>query len=649
MYQTIERIKMKDLRIWLLPLIISLTPIASIASAGINDFNQKKYDSAFRKLLPDAEAGQPAAMFYLGRIFVEGLGSAPRDNSRGLFYIAKSAEKNYEPALRFLAQAAERSGNLKTALNHYERLRSNGDISVVERIAEINERLFSKERELTSSYCTSLDNSRTLNKTYNEIRYVNCILEGKIAGKTFADGYAQLKLLADKGNDVAVVQLAPYMLASRNDKNWDPVYIDGLFFKNIDKVKLLEQLRNSIAKADLTFETCRFTIAGSTAQQQNYRVSICRLAAIKGDVRAMQFAAERHLVGYDGFSQDLEKANFFIDAMDAGVARTELKLFALQLSKNVNEHFKFLASNTNIDIGKINEALDFQLGHIVSKANQNELTPPSEITPKAKLINEFGDCKLKNELNNFLDKFYLKDAGLESEYKAAIEKIKPDINCGDLAVERPRRGGAAARVSTAVPAVQANSQTGVQPSARPNSVQGTPEPAPLVNVTAPQNSKPEFPKLLELCDKKDAQSCVAAAELVIAKEALKEVADEGTRNKIAYDLVDKGVLLGSDEAKYKMYDLLNPIRFPSPSEFQKYRELLKDFERLKTDSAIIRLTHDFALSYDPIKSLLQAFGGGIREKCTQAILLNAKSTISAVEKVYLRAILTSVNCKVAGQ
>ena len=638
---------MKKFQLFLLSLTILMVPQLAVANGGIDDFNQKKYDSAFRKLLPNADAGQPAAMFYLGRIFIEGLGSAPKDTSKGQSYISRSADKNYEPALKFLAQNAERSGNLKSALGYYERLRSNGDISTVEKIAEINEHLYNKDRELTASYCTSLDNAKTLNKKYNELRYVNCIMDGKIPGKTLPDGYALLKALADKGNDTAAVQLAPYMLTARNDKNWDPAYVDALFFKNIDNSKILEQLKNSISKSDLNFEICRFSIPGSTFQQQNYRASICRLAAVKGDTKAAQFVAERHLIGYDGFPQDIKKANFFIESLDAGATKIELKLYAFQLAKNFSEHLNLLIANTNIDLGKMNEALDFQIMHMVSKANLNELTAPSEIAPKAKLINEFGDCKLKTELSNFLDKYFLKDATIEEEYRLAVDKFKPDTNCAGQVVERPRRGGVVPRATPPASTRIDNQTAQLLTTAPPKPAIAT---APSLQTNnAEQPVKIEFPMLLDLCDKKEIKSCLAAVDLISNREALKEVSDEGSRIKIMLDLLDKAASFGSLDAKYRIYDLLSPIRFPINFGYQKLQDLLLEFEKIKTDSATIRLIHDSVLSFNPISNILQTLAGRMRDNCTQAKILIIKPSVSVVEKMYLNAVLNSINCKSPNQ
>jgi TPR repeat protein len=181
----------------------------SCFASGVDDFNKKRFDSAFRALWPDAEAGQASAMFYIGRIYMEGLGSAPKDTSKGMSYITRSADKGFEPAIKIVAQSAERSGNLKVALNYYEKLKDRGDISSIEKIAEINEKLFGKDRELTASYCNSLESSKILNKSFNEFRYAECITSGKLSGRNIADAVLIYKKLAESGDLQSLQALIP--------------------------------------------------------------------------------------------------------------------------------------------------------------------------------------------------------------------------------------------------------------------------------------------------------------------------------------------------------------------------------------------------------------------------------------------------------
>jgi len=634
---------MKAINIFLAILLSSSHAV--FADSAVDDFNQKKYDSAFRALLPAADSGQPAAMFYLGRIYFEGLGSAPKDSSKGISYINRSAEKNYEPAIKFLAQNSERNGNLKQALNYYERLKSNGDVSNIEKIAELNEKLFNKDRELTKDYCNSLEASKIINKAYNETRYATCAIEGKINGKDLNDGIGFLRSLSDKGNESATLQLIPYLLSSRSNKLWDPVYVDSFIFKNINNPKVVEQAKQALNQSDLNFELCRFTPPGSNFQSQNYRASICRLSALKGDQKAVYFVSEKHLYGTDLFLQDAVKANFFIDLLENTSNKTELKLYALQLSGRASDHFEFLSKNTNINPIKLNQALTYQIQklNLETAPAGAGLPPPSSLTLKASLINEFGDCKSKSEFHKFLDTYYMKNikkVSLEEEDKALITKFMPSIDC------------------------QSNSDNSTTASPpNNNNVQSNTKPAnvPLVEPSANISSSPIQPKntsssfantdssnfssVLSNCDNGIVDACLQAAEQVIKKQALTEINDDFGRRKVALDLLDKGIRLGSIEAKYRSYDYLNLSFILLPEELARNKKLMNEFKTLGTDSANIRILHDSVTSSNPISGLFNTLGGKFKELCAQAIYYSSKSGLSAVERGYVEDMKKAPNCR----
>jgi TPR repeat protein len=632
---------MKVIHFFLAIFLFSSQPL--FAQSGIDEFNQKKYDSAFRALLPSADSGQPAAMFYLGRIYFEGLGSAPKDSSKGLSYITKSAEKNYEPAIKFLAQNSERSGNLKQALNYYERLKSNGDVSNIEKIAELNEKLFNKDRELTKEYCNSLEASKIINKAYNETRYATCTIEGKINGKDLNDGIGFLRSLSDKGNESATLQLIPYLLSSRSNKLWDPAYVDSFIFKNINNPKIVEQAKLALNQSDLNFELCRFTPPGSNFQTQNYRASICRLSALKGDQKAVYFVSEKHLYGTDLFIQDAVKATFFIDLLENNLNKTELKLYALQLSGRSSDHFEFLSKNTNINPIKLNQALAYQIQKLNSETSPSSagLPPPSSLTLKASLINEFGDCKSKSEFNKFLDTYYIKNkknVALEEEDKALITKFMPSADCQKSSETSASTTGSDNTQSNIKPvnAPLVEPSISISSSAQPKALTSSPSNTNIVSSS--------FSSLISGCDGNNVDACLEASDQVIKKKSLAEITDDSGRRRVALDLLEKAIKLGSIEAKYRTYDYMNQSFILLPDELVRNNKLLAEFKTLGTDSATIRILHDSVTSSNPISGLFNTLGGKFRELCAQAIYFSNKTGLSEVERRYIEDMKKAPNC-----
>jgi TPR repeat protein len=654
----------------------------ALADSGVNEFNQKKYDSAFRILLPQADSGNASALFYLGRIYFEGLGSAPKDSNKGLSLISSSASKNFEPAIRFLAKHNEKNGNLKLALTYYEKLKANGDVSVIENISDLNEKLFNKDRELTRDYCNSLESAKVLNKQFNEVRYANCIIESKITGKTLSDGIIFLRTLADKGNESASIQLIPYLTNNRSDKLWDPIFVDGFILKNITNTSVLDKAKFAISKSEINFELCRFTPPGSNAQTQNLRSAICRLSAFKGDQKAISFVAERHLFGTDFFVFDIVIANFYIDLLDSSSVKNELKLYSLQLAGNADIHYDFLVKNVNINTSKFNEGLLFQIKNLNDRASNNEITSPSVLIKNASIFNQYGDCKSRLAFNKFIDKFYLtnsKNIYIEDDEKKSLSTVIKLDDCIKTTASSSQIASTLNSTSTSTPSASAvadasfltnkpllPSSTAQPSTAQPSTAQpstaqpstaqpSTAQPSTAQPSTAqPSTAQPSIPTFndpknfsvyLSNCDKQIVESCVIAASLILDNLVLKEISSSSERREIAFDLLDKAIKNGNLEAKFILYDNLTKIKLKTPDHFYRLKILVSDFASISLDSAKLRVAHDTVVTPNPIAGLVNTLAGKTKEFCNQAILFSVKSDFSNVEKLYISEILNSNLCK----
>jgi len=211
---------------------------------------------------------------------------------------------------------------------------------------------------------------------------------------------------------------------------------------------------------------------------------------------------------------------------------------------------------------------------------------------------------------------------------------------------------------------QSNSDTSTT-AASPNSnnVQSNTKPTnvPLVEPSANISSSPVQPKntsaslantdnlnfssVLSNCDNGVVDACLQAAEQVIKKQALTEINDDFGRRKVALDLLDKGIKLGSIEAKYRSYDYLNQSFILLPEELARNKKLMNEFKTLGTDSANIRILHDSVTSSNPISGLFNTLGGKFRELCAQAIYYSSKSGLSAVERGYVEDMKKAPNCR----
>lgn len=610
----------------------------SCFAGGVDDFNQKRYDAAFRALLPEAESGQAASMFYLGRIYLEGLGSAPRDTSKGISLISRSSDKGYEPATKFLAQHYERSGSVQAAINQYEKLKEKGDLSAVESIARLSEQSFSKDKKITPQYCSSLEGLKILGKNFNEVNYISCIVDGKIQGKSLKDGVGLLKQLAEKPADPAAIQLIPYLISKRNDPSWDPVLADTLIFKLYgSNSRLSDQLKNSVANSDIDFELCRFTPLSSNLVEVKNRVAICRISALKGDQNAINYVLDRQLNGGDGFQIELDKASVFISLLQSGPKKNELSLKFYQLTNDIVSHLNLLKQEgSNINPVRMNEALIFQFNNLVANSKRN-IIRPSEFDSTFKIYIDYATCELKGNVINFIDSSYVNQSGLVllEEEKVKISNVKAQLGCQSA---QP----------VAVQVVAPKTSPSLLPLNSPSSFQSS----PVLNtqgissqVVSNSVTSGDFSRLIENCDSKDSASCLNAAKMILDGVAMTDIKSESQRKNLAFGLLDKSSNLGNVDAKYALFDLLESIKLQSPAENAKSAELLSYFEANKNDSAVLRIAYTNINSYDPLKIIFGTLDGRLTEHCNQARLIAVKQNLNSSDRAIVTKILSSQLCK----
>ena len=101
--------------------IYSSLPHYAYATKAMDAFNKKDYNEAYRLWTREPEKAE--SQYGLGRILLEGLGG-PADPSKGLDLLAKSANKNYMRAIRYLAKYYEKKGSFKQAVTY---LKKTGD------------------------------------------------------------------------------------------------------------------------------------------------------------------------------------------------------------------------------------------------------------------------------------------------------------------------------------------------------------------------------------------------------------------------------------------------------------------------------------------------------------------------------------------
>jgi len=81
-------------------------PLVSHASQlddGVKAYDQQDYPVAYQRLLPLAEQGAGKAQYYIGEMFVGGMG-IPTNMEKGVYWLQKSVENKYHMAAKTLGK-----------------------------------------------------------------------------------------------------------------------------------------------------------------------------------------------------------------------------------------------------------------------------------------------------------------------------------------------------------------------------------------------------------------------------------------------------------------------------------------------------------------------------------------------------------------
>ncbi|MFC6282754.1 MULTISPECIES: MORN repeat-containing protein [Polaromonas] len=161
-------------------------------------------------------------------------------------------------------------------------------------------------------------------------------------------------------------------------------------------------------------------------------------------------------------------------------------------------------------------------------------------------------------------------------------------------------------------------------------------------------SRTEFAALLASCDKKEVKSCVAAAKKILANEALPDVTDPDSRQRLALDLLDKAIAVGSVDAMNAEFDIFDTVKLPSAIAFlwlQRQVGLISELEKADEDSAKLRIAYHNLTTSNPLKMVFGAIDGRMNAYCNQLRLIRAKGDLPATDSAYVVKALDTTYCK----
>ena len=275
-------------------------------------FKEGSYDSAFRVGYADALSGDPESSFIIGKILIDGRGSAKENINKGIEFIENAADSKYLKAVIFLAKNYD-DGNYTSedktkALAYYEQCEKLGGPNECSR--KVTGLRIASSGEISKKSCVR----------YNKTNKKNFLKIGRCISRNFLDGNASSYFLKafDNGNSGAFLLASQRMLKAK-DIDLMPIAKRIPEFKN----KANKSQQNKFIKQILRFgydgsfcgkvsKKNRF----SKEKKSNGNDAACALAAEAGDDQAATIAYEWWKNGTNGFSKQVKYAEKLLNKLE---------------------------------------------------------------------------------------------------------------------------------------------------------------------------------------------------------------------------------------------------------------------------------------------------------------------------------------------
>ncbi len=377
-------------------------PNALLAKNALEFYENEDYDSAYRAAYAEALSGDPESSFIIGKILIDGKGSAKENLNKGIQFITSAAESDYLKAVIFLAKDYEEgkyaSKSSSKSLKYYEQCEKlGGPSSCNKKVTSLRKKSFGA---ISKKSCVR----------YNKKDKKNFYNIGQCIARNYLEGNASSYFLKafDNGNKGAYL-LASQRMLKEKDINLMPLVKRIPEFKRqatkSQKTKFIKQIirygydgsfcgvtKNKSSKKNMFAKPK--TTGGNNAA--------CALAAEAGDPVALPIAYEWWNNGSKGFPKAKKYAQQLMENLesndDVDIASI-LRKFENDPKKHFNKAIEYIKSNP-LALKIVSKELKLEIGLI---ANGEALTFASSFRDIADVI-EYIDWSVVDP--KVLAKFY---------------------------------------------------------------------------------------------------------------------------------------------------------------------------------------------------------------------------------------------------
>jgi hypothetical protein len=400
-------------------------PNALLANNVSEFFENEDYDAAYRSGYAEALSGDAESSFILGKILIDGKGSANKNINKGIQFIISAAESDYLKAVIFLAEDYEEgkytSKSSSKSLKYYEQCEKlGGPSSCNKKVTNLRKKSFGA---ISKKSCVR----------YNKKDKKNFYNIGQCIVRNYLEGNASSYFLKafDNGNKGAYLLASERMLKEK-DINLMPL---------VKRIPEFKRQASKSQKAKFINQIKRYGYDGSFCGKPKNKSSkknmfakpkttggnnaACALAAEAGDPIALPIAYEWWNNGLKGFPKAKQYAQQLMENLesndDVDIASI-LRKFENDPKKHFNKAMEYIKSNP-LASKIVGKELKLEIGLI---ANGDTLAFASEYRDIANVI-EYIDWNAVN--SKVLAKFY-------REYKVDLLEQEHD---GELDTPRVKK------------------------------------------------------------------------------------------------------------------------------------------------------------------------------------------------------------------
>ena len=401
-------------------------PNALFANNALEFYENEDFDAAYRAAYAEALSGDPESSFIIGKILIDGKGSANENLNKGIKFITSAAESDYLKAVIFLAEDYEEgkysSENKSRALKYYEQAEKLGYKKARKKVTDLRIAL---SGAISKKSCVR----------YNKDDKKNFYNIGQCIARNYLEGNASSYYLKafDNGKKNAYLLASQRMLKEKNI-NLMPLVKRIPAFKRKASKSQKEKFIKQIKRYGYDGSFCGVTKNKSSKKNMFAKPkttggnnAACALAAEAGDPIALPIAYEWWNNGSKGFPKAKKYAQQLMENLesndDVDIASI-LRKFENDPKKHFKKAMEYIMSNP-LAVKIVGKELKLEIGLI---ANGDALTFASTYRDIADVI-EYIDWSAVNP--KVLAKFYreYKIELLDQEHEGELDtpRVKKNL------------------------------------------------------------------------------------------------------------------------------------------------------------------------------------------------------------------------------